>query len=508
MISVIPDIARNGAEKFTDLPALADSRRVLSYQALWERVEMGAKQLGGGGTIALYASPGPDWIVALFAALAAGRCVFPVSHKESSEFLQTSFVHAGVEQVICSSTLCDKSPVHKTVEIETLGLNKYSGTLPEISPDYRALISFTSGSTQEPKAVLLSHNNIVANIRGLIEVQQVTSDDVFLSILPPSHLFELVVGNLAPMVLGASIHFTATPLPNRIIQALRKQGVTYLLLVPALLEMLASELIDILIDDHILPDELRGLSLEVIAESSLTQSAVIVSAIRNIIGPGLHSIVVGGAALDPRWQQVLSALGIELYLGYGMTEASPILTCSKATDCPPGSVGKALPNIELRLNDRSEILASGPNIMQGYIGGPAWLEAWFNTGDIGRIDEAGNVFIEGRSKEAMVSANGETIFPDEMEAYYQHLDFIDSCVVPLSSNDGNDIPTLVIYSHLDHAEVKKIINEMAGNAPERLRTRNYILSGHPLPRTELGKIQRRKLAAMFKEQSNEKRNDA
>ena len=83
---------------------------------------MGAKQLGEGGTIALYASPGPDWIVALFAALAAGRCVFPVSPKESSEFLERSFVHAGVEQVICSSTLCEKSPVHKTVELETLGL--------------------------------------------------------------------------------------------------------------------------------------------------------------------------------------------------------------------------------------------------------------------------------------------------------------------------------------------------------------------------------------------------
>jgi len=309
----------------------------------------------------------------------------------------------------------------------------------------------------------------------------------------------LVVGNLAPMVLGASIRYSATALPNRIIQALNTENISYLLLVPALLEMLAHELVDMLIDDRVLPEQARGIPLAEIAESNLYESDKVVRSARKHIGSHLRSIVVGGAALDPAWQQVLSTLGIDLYLGYGLTEASPILTCNKASDCPPGSVGKPLPNVELRINESDEIMASGPNIMQGYIGLIKRSEKWLKTGDIGRIDGFGNLFIEGRNKEAMVTANGETIFPDEMEPYYQHPDFIDYCVVPLTGTDGNDIPTLVIYPRVDAEEVKGIMHNLARNAPERLRARNHIVIDYPMPRTALGKIQRRKLAAILQE---------
>jgi len=503
MIEIIPDIIEAGATEYGHKLATGNGITDITYQGLWDRANRGALQLGSGGPVLLYGISGPDWIAGFFSISCAGRCVVPVPANASSDYLKLVIKHVGIETVVCSAALKDNLPKQNVVELDSLGENTGSGQLPVISPDDRALIAFTSGSTQSPRAVVLTHGNIVANIHGLIAVQQVSVSDTFLSLLPPHHLFELVVGNLAPMVLGASIKYPPALLPNRIIEALQTENITYMLVVPALLGLIANEVVEQLIDKKILPEDSRNSSLRQIEEFVSKRDEELIIEINRILGSTLKSVVAGGAGISPVWNTVFKLLGRELYVGYGLTEASPILTCARTTDCPVGSVGRALKNVQLKIGDDNEILASGPSIMQGYLGEAKFADDWMRTGDLGEIDSQGNLFIKGRSKEVMVTSAGETIFPEEIEPYYQHDDFHECCVVPLAGEDGNDHPVLVIYPKNVSAELKQFINKLAAQAPARSRVRDYIVIDHPLPRTELGKIRRRALAEMIEGKTNE-----
>lgn len=503
MIQILPDIIEFGASKFGHKLAFGNGLEDITYQGLLERAHRGAQQLGSGGPVMLYGISGPDWMAGFFSILCSGRCVVPVPANASGDYLKLVIEHARIETVVCSSALKENVCEQNIVELDSLGKNANSGQLPVISPDDTALIAFTSGSTQSPKAVVLTHANIVANIHGLVAVQQVSVSDTFLSILPLHHLFELVVGNLAPMVLGASIIYPQTLLPNRIIKALQTENITYMLVVPALLGLIANEVMEQLIDKKILPKESRDSSLKQMEEFVSKRDEKLIIEINRIIGSTLKSVVAGGAGISPLWNTVFKLLGRELYVGYGLTEASPILTCTKAADCPAGSVGRPLPNVKLKISDGNEILACGPNIMQGYLGEAKHPDSWLSTGDLGAIDSQGNLFIKGRSKEVMVTSAGETLFPEEIEPYYQHDDFHECCVVPLSGEDGNDRPALVIYPKDELADIKKLVNKLAAHAPARLRVRDYIEIDHPLPRTELGKIRRRALADMIERRANE-----
>lgn len=499
MIEVLPDIIEAGASEYGQKVVFAKGETSLSYQGLWEKARRGAKQLGTGGPVMLYGTPGPDWMAGFFSILCAGRSVVPVPGNAPSDYLRLAIEHAGIETIVCSAALKDNVQGQNIVELDSLGISGDSGQLAAVSPDDTALIAFTSGSTQNPKAVVLTHGNIVANIHGLIAVQQVGINDTFLSLLPTHHLFELVVGNLAPMVLGATIKYPQALLPNRIIEALQAEDITYMLVVPAILGLITNEIIEQLIEKELLPAESRSRSLKEVEAlvSGLDNKSII--EINRVLGPTLKSVVAGGAGLSPLWNTVFKLLGKELYIGYGLTEASPILTCTRTADCPAGSVGRPLPNVQLKISEDTEILAKGPNIMQGYLGEEKLDDGWIRTGDLGSVDSQGNLFIEGRSKEAMVTSTGETIFPDEIEPYYQHDDFHECCVVPLSGEDGNDRPVLVIYPKEEAGDLTQNINKMTARAPSRSRVRDFIEIDHPLPRTELGKIRRRSLAEQIEE---------
>ncbi len=224
--------------------------------------------------------------------------------------------------------------------------------------------------------------------------------------------------------------------------------------------------------------------------------------VREKIGGTLHTLIVGGAALDPAWAGVLSQLGIRLDVGYGLTETSPIVTVGFAGECPAGSSGRALPGVEVRVGRDDEILVRGPNVMRGYFKDPAasatvLQDGWLRTGDRGRLDEDGFLFVTGRIKEAMVTASGETIYPDEVESHYAHPLFDELCVAPVSAPDGNDIPVLFVVpkaqDFLDD-RIRDAFDHLRAAAPARLRVSRMVRLEHPLPRTMSGKIRRRLVA--------------
>jgi long-chain acyl-CoA synthetase len=239
----------------------------------------------------------------------------------------------------------------------------------------------------------------------------------------------------------------------------------------------------------------------VLAEMTEERRSAVRDAVRATVGPSLRTLIVGGAALAPAWGDVLAAVGIRLEVGYGLTEASPIVSLGVAGEAPRGSVGRPLPGVEVRAGDGGELLVRGENVMRGYFCDDAATRAaladgWLRTGDVGRVDAQGFVYVDGRIKEAMVAATGETVMPEEMEPCYASPLFAEWCVVPMRGADGNDVPTLVVVAadpKLAEDDVGREWSRLRAAAPSRLRTAGVVRLHGPLPRTATGKVRRRVL---------------
>ena len=513
----VSDIARTGAERFGTAAALEDSGGAtrLTYRDLWASVQAGAGALRALGLsprdrVLLFMDGSPAWMTTFLSIVHADLVAVPIPGGTPGELARLAARYAGVRACVhhafnreAASGLTDVRCLTPTDLIAT-DAPSLSGT--SATPEATAVLVFTSGSTSRPRAVALSHDNLLANLRSLTEVRAAKDDEALLSILPPSHAFELVAGQLAPLAAGARIVYSGTLMPNRLVESLRERAITRVLCVPALAEVLAREVVGRLADDSIVKLDCRDVTSRALVAScrglAPSRQAQVRRAVRRYIGPSLRSVVVGGAALSPSWVDLLLAVGIEVDLGYGLTEAGPIVSVGLATECPIGSVGRPLPNVMVRVGEDGEILVQSSGVMQGYLNDAAGSDAalrdgWLRTGDCGRLDDNGFLFVTGRLKEAIVTASGETVYPDEIEPCYSSPLFAEHCIVPARGADGNDVPTLVVCparAETSDTELQRAFRTLRAAAPPRLRAVWMVRCSVRLPRTALGKVRRRQLA--------------
>jgi len=280
------------------------------------------------------------------------------------------------------------------------------------SPEQTAVILYTSGTTGQSKGAMLSHANIVTNIRAGIEHFGLTGQISTLSFLPINHVFEQVCGILLPLSLGGTINFAESI--KKLGENLADIRPTFLLGVPAVYRLLL---------DRILKNIQARTVSRILYHNPLTRG-IVSSKVRKKVGIETK-FISGGAPLDPGIAQGFQDLGLQLYQGYGITETSPIIAAESPTDRQPGSVGRPIRDVEVRIdrpNDEGvgEIWVRGPNIMQGYYRNPqatreVMTDGWYHTGDLGRIDEEGHLYICGRVKNLIVTANGKNVYPEEVE---------------------------------------------------------------------------------------------
>jgi long-chain acyl-CoA synthetase len=508
----LSEILLTSAERFGEAQAVrcAGLSDGVSFVDLAARMMGGAAHLAAhgiepGDRVVLALRPGPEWVSAFFAIAHAGAVVVPLPLSTPVASIAAIHRHTAATAAIYEGQL-------GLLDVRQVALPAGNGPamVGKASREDLAVLGITSGSTSRPRAVELTHANILADIEALLQVRAEGPGDRLLSMLPPAHLFELVGGLLAPLACGAEVVFAGVPMPNRLVAALRQEEISHALAVPALLQCLYDEVVDRLIVNGVILPERRFQSpaetaMRMRTEVTPEDLAAIKAGVRDQIGSAFSTLIVGGAAADPAIASILADVGIRLELGYGLTEAAPIVSVGYASQVPAGSVGQALPGIEVRIADDQEILVRGANVMRGYFRDAAATaealtpDGWLHTGDCGRIDADGFLFINGRLKEVIVTAAGETIYPDEAEPYYGSPLFAEHCVAGVRDANGNDLLTLFVVAKpgIAAAELERAYQALRQTAPTRLRTQLLIQLTDPLPRTPTGKVRRHALQTIL-----------
>ena len=513
----LPDIIRQTAARHPNAVALAPApgpSGVYTYAQALALVQRGAASLRAtnlapGDPVLLFLESSASWPIAFFSILEAGLVAVPLPAETPLATAAGVAAHARARVAVVGNRtrgLAGGSSL-RCLSVEQL---IEGGDAPASSPSELpevALLAFTSGSTTQPRAVELTHANLLANLQAALQVRQAAPGDSFLSMLPPAHLFELMAGLLGPLACGARVVYAPSLLPNRILAALRDERITRALSVPALLQILYEEVVSELVDAGILDPVQRDQSLAETSrrlrdEMDEPDRERLRASVRERIGSSLHLLHVGGAALDPAWAEITTAVGLRLEVGYGLTEASPIVSAALATQCPPGSAGRPLPGVEVRIADDHEILVRGPSVMRGYFRdaestAAALKDGWLHTGDHGYLDADGFLFVTGRIKEALVTAAGDTLYPEEVEPYYASPLFAEQCVAGLPGPQGNDVPTLFVVPvspDVGEPDLRRAFESLRAAAPPRFRVAGMVRLAGPLPRTALGKVRRRMLS--------------
>lgn len=399
----------------------------------------------------------------------------------------------------------------------------------EIDPEAMTIMLFTSGTTSQSKAVMLSQKNICENLMDMaVVLYPITSEDSMLSFLPIHHVFECTVGFLLSLYKGMCTAFCDGP--RHIVDNLKEYGITFMVCVPAIYELIYKTILKNL--------EKAGKLEAVMAlvekhkNDSMAQKAEIFKDIHSVFGGKIKLLISGAAALSPEIEQGYRNFGINLVQGYGLTETSPVVCVNifpnkdeNKHKC--GTIGKALPKVQVRIEDPNEeglgeLMVKGPNVMLGYYENEeatneALENGWFHTGDLCSIDEDGYIFISGRKKSVIVLKNGKNIFPEEMENLVNKIEGVQESMIysvpNKDSKDKDDIKVAVevvwdrkimkeMYDTENEKEVYDIIlskiKEINKTMPLYKAIRGLIITEEPIAKTTTGKLKRYEELAKIK----------
>src|SRR5712671_3911275 len=484
------------------------AREIAGYAARWQAF-LRAEGLAQGERIALCLKNGIHWVAADQGALGLGLVVVPLYVDDNPENVAWCLENSGARLLVVESSrmayalqgvaaslprvVCcaaDPGSAHDAVE----------AVLPRQAPSFEAApledgalatICYTSGTAGRPKGVMLTHGNILANVAACERLRLARSDDVFLSLLPLSHMFERTGGYYLPLAIGAKVTYARSV--SQLAEDLASERPTVMFAVPRVFEKFAARVNEALAKS---PAKKRLFDLVVAAggraerrEAGLADRIVLALARGRVAGPVLARLggrmrlaVLGGAPLDPSIAWLFLGLGLPVLQGYGMTEASPVISVNGMADNVPESVGAPLDNVEVRIAANGELLARGPSVMKGYWSNPEASaksldrEGWLHTGDLAEIRE-GKIFIRGRLKDVLVLSNGEKLPPQDVE-----LAILGDGVFEQGILIGEGRPFLMLVTVTRETDEKSLIrraNERLKRFPRYIRVRRVVATREP-----------------------------
>ncbi len=336
----------------------------------------------------------------------------------------------------------------------------------KIDPDVMGIMLFTSGTTAMSKAVMLSHKNIVSNLYDIASVIKLVPEDRMLSFLPLHHTFESTVGFLYPISCGCAIIFCDGI--RHIGDNIKEFDITAMISVPALFEGMYRKVKKGIEKKGKWGKVEKGIKISnFLRKFGIDMRQKLFKEVHEAVGTKLRLFVAGGAALDPEYEKGFIDLGFTIYQGYGLTESSPVIAAEDDKYQRLGSIGKAFPSLDVKIDNPNEegigeLLAKGPTIMLGYYNNEEATketieDGWLHTGDLAKIDKDGYIFITGRKKFVIVLKNGKNIYPEELEALVNKIEGVkESFVYGKPEEDGDfKICAKIVY---DKDIVKEIYN--------------------------------------------------
>ena len=552
----LPALFDHAAERFGQRVAMK-SHHPWGYQSITYRemvrlisylgTGLIARGLERQARVALLADNSPEWALLHAAVTSVGGIIVPLETSMRENEIRHLLMHSGATMLVVSPAIYGDriEGMHlKDVQVFIIGeetnlgepsigevmadgkqrINdgdgEFFGRKSSVSPDDIAAISYTSGTTGQPKGVVLLHRNLVANVKGCIERFSVTENDSFLCLLPLYHTFASTTTFLVPVAAGCSIAFARSLKSREIREDIEREGITILIGVPLLFEHMASSIRDRLEASPKHKRLLLRILSGIVAGLGRIFRRRVGSGIyrRELSKKGLGSIrfcVSGAAALRRDVERALTDIGLTILQGYGLTEAAPVVAANPLDRPKSGTVGPPLGGVEVRIDSPDgdgvgEVTVRGGNVMKEYWKNPeatagALRNGWLHTGDLGIVDGDGYLTIVGRKKDIIVTAGGKNIHPESVEAKLNRSPFIlESVVLPVPDRKGNDrvaaiiVPDYDTLGGLDEVlteegirqtisdEIRKVCSEL----PEYKRIIDFQIRDEELPKTPTRKVKR------------------
>lgn len=395
--------------------------------------------------------------------------------KEQGNTQLKYFISMDIDKEI-NGILSQKELISEGRELLNAGNEKFLKA--DIDNEKMSIMLFTSGTTAMSKAVMLSHKNICANLKDITSVIKLYPEDRFLSFLPLHHTFECTVGFLYPISIGGSIAFCDGI--RHIAENIKEYQITAMISVPILFEAMYKKVIKGIEKKGKLETVQKGIKISnALLKIGIDVRKKLFKDIHDTLGGKVRLFVSGGAALDPEAEKGFNDLGFTMYQGYGLTESSPVIAAEDDKYRKIGSIGKAFPSLDVKIDETNEegigeLLAKGPSIMLGYYDNEEATketvdsEGWLHTGDLAKIDKDGYIFISGRKKFVIVLKNGKNIYPEELETLVNKIEGIKESFVYGKPEDDGDYKICAkivydkdivkeIYKTDDENELKEII---------------------------------------------------
>lgn len=514
---------------------------LLSRKLAWHMINViGVKK---GDKVAILSESKPEYGACVFASILAGTTTVPLDVKLTKYELNSILSDCQPSVILVSQHYLDTAialqkeipsiknilvmdePGYNTDYTSIYELpNNFEGKWRQRSSNSTVFIIYTSGTTGSPKGVEISFTNMFAQLEDM----KIALDEILplehgriLSILPMNHLFEMTVGFSTFLNFGYSVYYTQSLKPKDILSIMREKQINFMIVVPAFLKLLKTA---------IEADLNNSSPAEQAAFKSLYHAAKFVpcSAIRKMMFKKIHEkfgghfigCISGGAPLDLHVGKFFDRLGIKIYQGYGLSEASPVVSINTDKRRELASVGRPLKSFAVKVdNETGELLVKGPSVMKGYHNQEELTktviddDGWLHSGDIAEIDKDGHIFITGRIKNMIVLSGGKKVFPEEVESVLEKSEYLSEvCVLGVSrtfgSKDGTEeiaavvVPKDYLAEKLSDEELDKLIRADIKKLSQRLtaykRPVNIVIRKEALPRTATRKVKRKEVLELVK----------
>jgi len=508
-METLNDVLDASARRFGEAPALMIKpgfrTRVWTYRDLADlvpRVGCVLQRWGvqRGDRVIVWGVPRPEWGIAYFALLRIGAIVVPLDWRSHPDFAAKVRDRTRAAWVLASPQVAAQAhdlglPMRIIEELPDAARGLPALPKPEPAPDEVVEVIYTSGTTGDPKGVMVTHRNILSNALAVTQVFPVGPEERLLTVLPLSHMFAQTTTLVAPLIAGTSVAYGTSLQPAALLRAFREYRPTIFVIVPAGLRLFEHAIL------RKVDAEGRRKTYDRLHRWArrlpLRLRRYLFLPVHAQFGGRLRVLGVGAAPLDrelgERWQE----MGFEVLEGYGATECSPAIAFNPPGRNRLGTVGPALPGVDVRIAEDGEVLVRGPNVFQGYFENEeatraVLIDGWYHTGDLGELDRDGYITLKGRKKDMLAMPDGTKVYPDDVEAILlRDARLRDAAVIGLE-RAGEDFHVHAVLLLDDHSAAQAIVEAANARLGSHQRIRGYeVWPDDDFPRTMIGKVMKR-----------------